>query len=114
MQLTDEMRQHGASPVWLGYIGVDDVDLTVDRIVSAGGRVQMPPFDIPDVGRLAMVTDPHGAVFYVIRGFSNQDRNSTRLNSSHVASSYAAVSLKKIPESNTPRTRHLDTHCPPH
>lgn len=72
MQLTDEMRQHGASPVWLGYIGVDDVDLTVDRIVTAGGRVQMPPFDIPDVGRLTMVTDPQGAVFYVMRGFSNQ------------------------------------------
>src|SRR5690625_7310585 len=32
----------------------------------------MPPLDIPDVGRLAMVTDPQGAVFYVMRGFSNQ------------------------------------------
>ena len=27
--LTDEMRQHGAKPIWLGYIGVDDVDATV-------------------------------------------------------------------------------------
>jgi len=27
--LTDEMRQHGARPIWLGYIGVDDVDATL-------------------------------------------------------------------------------------
>ena len=24
--LTDEMRRHGARPIWLGYLGVDDVD----------------------------------------------------------------------------------------
>lgn len=72
MQLTDDMRQHGARPLWLGYIGVDDVDGTVARIVAAGGRVQMPPTDIPDVGRIAMVSDPQGAPFYVMRGASDQ------------------------------------------
>ena len=72
MQLTQEMRQRGARPLWLGYIGVDDVDQAVGRIVVAGGAVQMPPTDIPDVGRIAMVTDPQSVPFYVMRGFSKE------------------------------------------
>ena len=72
MQLTDEMRQQGARPVWLGYIGVDDVDHTLASIVTAGGSVQMPAADIPHVGRIAMVTDPQGAPFYIMRGISDQ------------------------------------------
>lgn len=71
MQLTDEMRQGGARPVWLGYIAVDDVDQSVTRIIAAGGQLQMPATDIPDVGRIAMVTDPQGTPFYVMRGSSN-------------------------------------------
>ncbi|MDT8405065.1 VOC family protein [Sulfuriflexus sp.] len=72
MQLTEEMRQGGARPVWLGYIGVDDVDQTVANIVAAGGHVQLSPFDVPDVGRIAMVTDPLGTPFYVMQGVSNE------------------------------------------
>lgn len=72
LQLTEEMTQGGARPVWLGYIGVDDVDQTVARISTAGGEVQMPPTDIPDVGRFAMVTDPQGTPFYVMKGFSDE------------------------------------------
>lgn len=67
MQISDEMRQHGARPTWLGYIGVDDVDNSVDEVVSRGGKVMMPAFDVPDVGRIAMVTDPWGAPFYLMR-----------------------------------------------
>ena len=47
LRLTDEMRQHGAQPVWLGYVGVDDVDATVAPIEAKGGKALMPPFDIP-------------------------------------------------------------------
>ncbi len=57
--LTDEMRQHGARPIWLGYIGVDDVDATVSKIEAKGGKALMPAFDIPQ-GRIAMVADPQG------------------------------------------------------
>ena len=72
LQLNEEMRQGGARPVWLGYIGVDDVDHSVANIVACGGKVKMPATDIPNVGRLAMVTDPQGVPFYVMRGFSDQ------------------------------------------
>jgi predicted enzyme related to lactoylglutathione lyase len=64
--LSDEMRQHGARPIWLGYIGVDDVDATVARIEAKGGTVLMPAFDIPQ-GRIAMAADPQGNPFYVMK-----------------------------------------------
>ena len=67
MQLTDEMKQHGARPTWLGYILVPDVDASVAAIRQEGGQVPMPPFDIPGVGRVAMVTDPQGAPFYIMK-----------------------------------------------
>ena len=55
-------------PGWLGYIGVDDVDAAIAAIVKAGGAQHVPPTDIPGVGRFAMVADPQGIVFYVMRG----------------------------------------------
>jgi len=67
LPLTDEMKEHGARPTWLAYISVDDVDSTVTSIEQAGGKALMPAFDIPDIGRVAMVTDPQGAPFYVMK-----------------------------------------------
>jgi predicted enzyme related to lactoylglutathione lyase len=67
LPITDEMAQHGARPTWLGYINVADVDAKVASIEAAGGRVYMGPTDIPTVGRIAMVADPQGAPFYVMR-----------------------------------------------
>jgi len=66
LPVTDEMQQHGARPVWLGYIHVRDVDRSVASIEQAGGKVLMT-HDIPNVGRIAMVTDPQGAPFYVMK-----------------------------------------------
>jgi len=67
LPLTDEMQQHGARPTWLGYISVADVDQSVAAIEKAGGKGLMPAFDIPNVGRIAMVADPQGAPFYVMK-----------------------------------------------
>jgi hypothetical protein len=72
LQLSGEMRANGARPTWLGYIAVDDVDTSVDSIVKAGGSVQMSATDIPNVGRIAMLADPQGAPFYVMRGASDE------------------------------------------
>jgi predicted enzyme related to lactoylglutathione lyase len=71
--LTDEMRQHGAKPIWLGYIGVDDVDATVAQIEAKGGKALMPAFDIPQ-GRIAMVADPQGNPFYVMKPVPPDDK----------------------------------------
>ena len=65
-QLTDEMQAGGARPAWVGYIHVADVDAKVKEIEAAGGSVMMPPRDVPGAGRIAMLTDPGGAPFYVM------------------------------------------------
>ena len=74
LPLTDEMQQHGARPTWLAYIGVDDTDSAAAAIAQAGGKVLMPAFDIPGVGRIAMVADPQGAPFYVMKPIPPEGR----------------------------------------
>jgi uncharacterized protein len=54
--------QGGAPSHWLGHVLVEDVDETVNRVSAAGGNVLAEPFDIPDVGRIAVFADPQGAV----------------------------------------------------
>jgi uncharacterized protein len=66
LPLTDEMQQHGARPIWLGYINVADVDAKVAAIEAAGGKTLMK-HDIPGIGRIAMITDPQGAPFYIMK-----------------------------------------------
>jgi predicted enzyme related to lactoylglutathione lyase len=66
LPLTDEMQQRGARPAWLGYIYVPDVDEAAESIERSGGKTLMK-HDIPNVGRIAMVTDPQGAPFYVMK-----------------------------------------------
>lgn len=67
LPISEEMAGHGAKPGWLGYIHVSDVDDAVAAIEAAGGTTWMAPSDIPNVGRVALVTDPQGAPFYVMK-----------------------------------------------
>src|SRR3546814_10341844 len=60
-----DMLAGGARPAWMGYLEVADVDAAVAAIEADGGAVHMPATDLP-VGRIAMVSDPQGAVFYVM------------------------------------------------
>jgi uncharacterized protein len=52
---------------WLVYFGVEDADATVETAKQRGGEIPAGPFDIAEVGRIAVVKDPFGAVFAVIR-----------------------------------------------
>jgi predicted enzyme related to lactoylglutathione lyase len=54
-------------PHWLVYFSVDDTDATVDQVKENGGNVAFGPTEIPNVGRFAVVTDPQGAAFAVIK-----------------------------------------------
>lgn len=72
MALTAEMQTGGAQPGWLGYIGVDDVDACLERLKQAGAQTLMPAWNIPEVGRLALLADPQGVPFYIMRGSSNE------------------------------------------
>lgn len=68
MAIPPDAASSGMRPGWLGYIGVDDVDATAAGILAAGGRQHVPPTDIPGVGRFALMADPQGVAFYVMRG----------------------------------------------
>lgn len=72
LTLSPEMLANGAKPGWIGYLGVDDVDAAVDRLQALGGTVHVPAMDAPGVGRMAMVADPQGVPFYLMRGASDE------------------------------------------
>src|SRR5262249_58704073 len=58
MALPPEARETGLRPCWMGYIGVDDVDVAADRVRQAGGARPRTPAHMPDAGRLAGVAAP--------------------------------------------------------
>ena len=51
--------------MWNTYVWVDSVDETVATARAAGGGVVSEPFDVMDSGRMAVLSDPEGAVFCV-------------------------------------------------
>lgn len=53
--------------MWLPYVQVEDTDRTAERAAKLGGKVQVPPTDIPDVGRFALLIDPQGAAIGILK-----------------------------------------------
>ena len=53
-------------PYWIPYFEVSDCDEAVTKVKELGGRVNVPPTDIPKVGRFAVPADPQGAVFSIV------------------------------------------------
>jgi predicted enzyme related to lactoylglutathione lyase len=72
MTLPADACAAGARPGWIGYVGVDDVDASAQRVKGAGGTVHKPAEDIPGVGRFAIVADPQWASFVLFKGASQQ------------------------------------------
>jgi hypothetical protein len=67
MELPLDGRKKGATPRWVGYVAVEDVDGVVDRLKRLGGTVYVPPTD-SNIGRLALVADPQTATLGLIKG----------------------------------------------
>jgi predicted enzyme related to lactoylglutathione lyase len=67
MVLPPEARKMGAAPRWVGYVAVDDVDASAERIKRLGGAIYVPPTD-SNIGRIAVVTDPQTATFALVEG----------------------------------------------
>ena len=65
LTLTDDMTKGGARPLWLGYLYTPDVGASVAAIKADGGGAQMR-MTLP-VGEVALLTDPMGAPFYVMK-----------------------------------------------
>ncbi|MGR9035723.1 MAG: VOC family protein [Gammaproteobacteria bacterium] len=56
----------GMRPSWGVYVTVDDVDATARLAEELGGKICLPPQDIPEVGRFCVLQDPQGAVINII------------------------------------------------
>ncbi len=65
--MTLEPGQREVPPHWGLYFSVADCDAAVAKASSLGGKVLHPAFDAGDVGRCALLADPQGAPFWVIR-----------------------------------------------
>ncbi|WP_028062102.1 VOC family protein [Solirubrobacter soli] len=55
----------GAPAFWGVSFAVEDADATAALAIERGGSMLQEPFDMPDIGRIATVTDPWGASFSV-------------------------------------------------
>jgi predicted enzyme related to lactoylglutathione lyase len=54
--------------MWTPYVGVEDTDATCAKAKELGANAIVEPMDVPTVGRFAVLADPQGAVFGVIKG----------------------------------------------
>jgi uncharacterized protein len=70
MSLPENATRVGGTPHWVGYVGVGDVDATVNRIKELGGAVHIPPTNVLNVGRFSVVADPQSATFALVKGFN--------------------------------------------
>ena len=51
----------GVPECWMPYLAVDDVDKRVAKAVKAGAKLMKPIFEVPGVGRIAVLQEPGGA-----------------------------------------------------
>jgi predicted enzyme related to lactoylglutathione lyase len=63
MALPDE----SIPPHWQPYVAVQDPDATAAKAADLGGSTLMEPMDVPEVGRIAVLRDPQGATFGIIK-----------------------------------------------
>lgn len=59
--LTLERNREGVTDRWVTYVHVNDLDCRIAKVRDLGGLVLRPPWEVPGVGRVAMVRDPVGA-----------------------------------------------------
>jgi predicted enzyme related to lactoylglutathione lyase len=60
-----QQREAGIPPTWNSYVSVESADAAAQRAGQLGATVHMPPFDVLEAGRMAVIQDPQGAIFFV-------------------------------------------------
>lgn len=63
LKIQPEWGDGNVPPNWQSYVMAESVDDSTAKTVELGGKVLMPPMDIPGTGRFSVVADPQGAVF---------------------------------------------------
>jgi len=57
----------GEGSYWHSYIAVEDIDDCAKQTIALGGKVLVPPHNVPDVGRICAVSDPTGTVVHLMQ-----------------------------------------------
>ncbi len=62
------MPEHikGMPPFWSGYIHVPDVEAALAKVKKLGGVIKRDAWDVPEVGRIAVIADPTGAILNIM------------------------------------------------
>ena len=60
-----QQREGGVPPMWNSYVSVESADDSARRAAELGATVHAQPFDVMDVGRMAVIQDPQGAFFEI-------------------------------------------------
>lgn len=58
-----QQRDAGVPPLWSSYVSVESADAAAARAGELGATVHVPPFDVLEAGRMAVIQDPQGAFF---------------------------------------------------
>ncbi|MEH2513560.1 putative enzyme related to lactoylglutathione lyase [Nitrobacteraceae bacterium AZCC 1564] len=69
MDLPEDAQRLGATPRWVGYVAVDDMDATATQVRRLGGAILLPPTDT-NIGRVSVVADPQKATFALVAGLT--------------------------------------------
>ena len=62
-----EAQDKSMTPYWMIYVSVADCDERAAKVKDLGGKVFVPPTDIPNTGRFAVISDPQGAMLSIIQ-----------------------------------------------
>lgn len=73
MPTPPEMK--GMPSFWSGYVFTPDVDAACVQVKKLDGKIMREAWDIPDVGRLAVIGDPTGASLMIMQPLSTEQRN---------------------------------------
>lgn len=65
--MMDTKATGGAPPQWMIYVQVDDVEACAKSVPKLGGKVEVPPTDVPNVGRFCIIADPTGAAIALMQ-----------------------------------------------
>lgn len=96
-KLAEQAKAMGAPPHWFAYVQVDDVDAKTAEAAALGGKIYVPPMDIPTVGRFSVIADPQGAsiaLFKAANAYPDHDRTKhVEFNWQELATSDSAAAL---------------------
>jgi uncharacterized protein len=79
--------------MWNTYVWVDSADDAAAKVADAGGSVVMEPFDIMGFGRMAVFSDPEGAVFCVWQG---REHRGARIVNEHGALNFNGLHTRDV------------------